>query len=216
MEGRREASTRRNRDAIGEESTRAGRGLGAPPVAGRELVVTTSFGMEGCALIDMVARARRPVPVVYLDTMFLFPETYACATGWRPLPAPRVREPRHGAHARGAGEQFGPELWRRDPDPLLQPPQGGADPAGAEGSGCLDHRPHPEPGRRPRGAPRGRVGLAIPAAQGESRWPPGIGPGSGSTCGATTCPITSCTSAATPRIGCTHCTAPVPGAARRI
>ncbi|MFL5471866.1 MAG: phosphoadenosine phosphosulfate reductase family protein, partial [Gemmatimonadales bacterium] len=45
--------------------------------AGRELVVTTSFGMEGCALIDMVAAHRRPVRVVYLDTMFLFPETYA-------------------------------------------------------------------------------------------------------------------------------------------
>ena len=43
--------------------------------AARELVVTTSFGMEGCALIDMVARHGRSVPVVYLDTMFLFPET---------------------------------------------------------------------------------------------------------------------------------------------
>ena len=51
--------------------------------AGRELVITTSFGMEGCALIDMVAAHGRPVRVVYLDTMFLFPETYASATGWR-------------------------------------------------------------------------------------------------------------------------------------
>jgi phosphoadenosine phosphosulfate reductase len=45
--------------------------------AGHELVVTTSFGMEGCALIDMVARHGVTVPVVWLDTMFLFPETYA-------------------------------------------------------------------------------------------------------------------------------------------
>ena len=45
--------------------------------AGRNLVVTTSFGMEGCALIDMMARHGVPVPVVYLDTMFLFPETYS-------------------------------------------------------------------------------------------------------------------------------------------
>ena len=44
--------------------------------AGRELVITTSFGMEGCALIDMVAAHGRPVRVIYLDTMFLFPETY--------------------------------------------------------------------------------------------------------------------------------------------
>ena len=50
-----------------------GRCGGSPGAA----LVTTSFGMEGCALIDMAARHGVPLPVVYLDTMFLFPETYA-------------------------------------------------------------------------------------------------------------------------------------------
>ncbi len=45
--------------------------------ANQRTIVTTQFGMEGCALIDMCARTRKPIEVVYLDTMFLFPETYA-------------------------------------------------------------------------------------------------------------------------------------------
>ncbi len=45
--------------------------------AGRDLAITTAFGMEGCALIDMVAAHGAPVRVIYLDTMFHFAETYA-------------------------------------------------------------------------------------------------------------------------------------------
>ena len=37
---------------------------------------TTSFGMEGCALIDMYASRGKPMEVVYLDTGFFFDETY--------------------------------------------------------------------------------------------------------------------------------------------
>lgn len=85
--------------------------------AGRELVVTTSFGMEGCALIDMVARHGVSVPVVYLDTMFLFPETYALRDRMVAR-YPHLRfENRGTTLTPGAqAEQFGPELWRRDPD----------------------------------------------------------------------------------------------------
>jgi len=44
--------------------------------ASQRLIVTTQFGMEGCALLDMCARHGRPLRVVYLDTGFFFPETY--------------------------------------------------------------------------------------------------------------------------------------------
>jgi phosphoadenosine phosphosulfate reductase len=40
------------------------------------MAITTSFGMEGCALIDMYARHQQPMTVIYLDTMFFFEETY--------------------------------------------------------------------------------------------------------------------------------------------
>ncbi len=41
----------------------------------QRLVITSSFGMEGCALIDMYAKHGQPLTVIYLDTMFFFPES---------------------------------------------------------------------------------------------------------------------------------------------
>ncbi len=38
--------------------------------------MTTSFGMEGCCLIDLYAAQGRPLTVIYLDTMFFFEETH--------------------------------------------------------------------------------------------------------------------------------------------
>jgi phosphoadenosine phosphosulfate reductase len=85
--------------------------------AENRLALTTSFGMEGCALIDMVARHEQPVSVIYLDTMFLFPETYALRDRMV------ERYPRLSFENRGTtltpqlqAERYGPELWRRDPD----------------------------------------------------------------------------------------------------
>jgi phosphoadenosine phosphosulfate reductase len=87
----------------------------------RSVVITTSFGMEGCALIDMYARQGTALTVVYLDTMFFFPETYALRdrmVSRYPLLTfvnrgtsltPAAQEARHG-----------PELWRRDPDRCCQ------------------------------------------------------------------------------------------------
>ena len=45
--------------------------------AHQKVIMTTSFGMEGCVLIDMYAAHGKPLTIVYLDTMFFFPETYA-------------------------------------------------------------------------------------------------------------------------------------------
>jgi len=85
--------------------------------ADRRLVVTTSFGMEGCALIDMVARHGVRIPVVYLDTMFLFPETYALRD--RIVERyPHLRFENRGTTltVEAQAERYGAELWRRDPD----------------------------------------------------------------------------------------------------
>jgi len=85
--------------------------------AGRRVVVSTSFGMEGCALVDMVARHGVPVPVIYLDTMFLFPETYALRDRMAARYPHLTFENRGTSLTPGAqAERFGPELWRRDPD----------------------------------------------------------------------------------------------------
>jgi phosphoadenosine phosphosulfate reductase len=85
--------------------------------AGRRLVMTTAFGMEGCALIDMIARHGGTLPVLYLDTGFLFPETL----GLRDRLA--ARYPNLAFENRGTpltpqaqAALYGPELWARDPD----------------------------------------------------------------------------------------------------
>lgn len=83
----------------------------------RNLVITTSFGMEGCALIDMYARHRRPLDIIYLDTMFFFPETYALRDRLA------ERYPHLSFVNRGTtltpeeqAEHFGPQLWQTNPD----------------------------------------------------------------------------------------------------
>ncbi len=85
--------------------------------SGMNLVMISSFGMEGCALIDMYAACSRPLTVVYLDTMFFFEETYALRD--------RLveRYPHLTFVNRGTSltpeEQaciYGNELWKRDPD----------------------------------------------------------------------------------------------------
>jgi phosphoadenosine phosphosulfate reductase len=85
--------------------------------AHHRLVLTTSFGMDGCALIDMFGRHGLPLTVIYLDTMFFFPETY------RLRDRLAERYPHLNFVNRGTTltpeeqeAQYGPELWRRDPD----------------------------------------------------------------------------------------------------
>lgn len=83
----------------------------------QKLALTTGFGLEGCALIDMYAAFEMPLDVIYLDTMFFFDETY------RLIERMRRRYPHLEFVNRGTAlspqEQaraHGPELWKRDPD----------------------------------------------------------------------------------------------------
>jgi phosphoadenosine phosphosulfate reductase len=85
--------------------------------AGQRIVLTTSFGMEGCALIDMVARHEVGIPVIYLDTMFLFPETYALRDRMvARYPILRFENRGTTLTPEAQAREHGPELWRRDPD----------------------------------------------------------------------------------------------------
>ena len=83
----------------------------------RRLVITTSFGMEGCALIDMYAAHGAAPTVVYLDTMFLFPETYALRDRMVQR-YPLITFVNRGTSLTAPAQEavYGPELWRRDPD----------------------------------------------------------------------------------------------------
>ena len=85
--------------------------------AGRRLAITTAFGMEGCALIDMYARHRKPFRVIYLDTMFFFPETYALRDKLA-AKYPHVEFVNRGTRLTPEEQaaQHGDALWKRDPD----------------------------------------------------------------------------------------------------
>jgi phosphoadenosine phosphosulfate reductase len=83
----------------------------------QRIAITTQFGMEGCALIDMYARHQVPLEVIYLDTMFLFPETYELRDRLADR-YPHLRFENRGTTLTMAEQEslHGPELWNSNPD----------------------------------------------------------------------------------------------------
>ncbi|MGD2110055.1 MAG: phosphoadenylyl-sulfate reductase [Phycisphaerae bacterium] len=85
--------------------------------ADQRMRMTTSFGMEGCALIDMYAKHQVPLTVAYLDTMFFFAETYDLRD--RMIERyPHVKFVNGGTDLtpEQQAEKYGDELWKRDPN----------------------------------------------------------------------------------------------------
>jgi phosphoadenosine phosphosulfate reductase len=84
-----------------------------------KIVLACSFGAEDVVLVDMVHRIDPSVPLFYLDTDFLFPETYATRDriirqyGLQPTQVLQVKSlltpDRQAA-------QYGDALWASDPD----------------------------------------------------------------------------------------------------
>jgi phosphoadenosine phosphosulfate reductase len=84
-----------------------------------KIVLACSFGAEDVVLVDMVHRISPSVPLFYLDTDFLFPETYATRDriirqyGLQPTQVFQVKSlltPDRQA------EQHGDALWASNPD----------------------------------------------------------------------------------------------------
>lgn len=85
--------------------------------AHQRLVLSTGFGMEGCALIDMAAAQGRRLEVVYLDTGFFFTETRSLIDRLKSL-YPHLSFVNRGTTL-SPDEQarlYGPELWKSNPD----------------------------------------------------------------------------------------------------
>ena len=80
------------------------------------LTFATGFGMEGCVLIDVIARHGIPIDVFTLDTGLLFPETYELWTRLESRYGLTIRGVRPGHTVDEQARHEGPELWRRDPD----------------------------------------------------------------------------------------------------
>lgn len=83
---------------------------------GRRVTFATGFGVEGCVIIDLIARNGLGIDLFTLDTGLLFPQTYAL---WKKL------EERYGVTVRAVRPELdvaaqaaahGDKLWERDPD----------------------------------------------------------------------------------------------------
>jgi phosphoadenosine phosphosulfate reductase len=83
---------------------------------GNRVAISSAFGVEGMAVIDIASRIRKEFRVFTVDTEFMFPETYNLMEKIEgrygitierayPLLSPEVQERLHGA-----------ALWARDPD----------------------------------------------------------------------------------------------------
>lgn len=89
----------------------------------QKIVLACSFGAEDVVLVDMVHRINSSVPLFYLDTDFLFPETYATRDrvieryGLKPDQIIQVKSlltPQQQL------EQYGDALWASNPDQCCQ------------------------------------------------------------------------------------------------
>ena len=88
-----------------------------------KIVVACSFGAEDVVLVDMVHRINPTVPLFYLDTDFLFPETYSTRdriiARYNLKPAQVIRVQSLLTPDRQA-QQYGEALWASDPDRCCQ------------------------------------------------------------------------------------------------
>ena len=62
-----------------EELDASGRVQWAVDTYGDGLILTTSFGVQAAVMLHMVTRIAPEIPVVFIDTGYLFPETYRFA-----------------------------------------------------------------------------------------------------------------------------------------
>lgn len=88
----------------------------APRVA-----LSCSFGGPGgLVLVHMMSRFKVRIPVVFLDTQFLFPETLALMHAFRELYDVDIRTYRPALTPEQQARAFGNELWRTEPDLCCQ------------------------------------------------------------------------------------------------
>lgn len=88
-----------------------------------KIIVACSFGAEDVVLVDMVHRIDPSIPLFYLDTDFLFPETYATRDRiiqQYALQPAQVIQVQSLLTPDQQAAQHGPTLWSTEPDRCCQ------------------------------------------------------------------------------------------------
>lgn len=81
------------------------------------IALTCSFGGEtGLVVAHMLSRIDRSVPIIFIDTDYLFPETYATMEAWVRRFGIRVQPTKPTLTPQEQAARYGPDLWERDPD----------------------------------------------------------------------------------------------------
>ncbi|HEY3172704.1 MAG TPA: phosphoadenylyl-sulfate reductase [Thermoanaerobaculia bacterium] len=80
------------------------------------ITFATGFGVEGCLLIDLIARNDLRVDLFTLDTGLLFPETYALWTRLEARYGVTIRAVRPERTVAEQAVEFGERLWEREPE----------------------------------------------------------------------------------------------------
>jgi phosphoadenosine phosphosulfate reductase len=88
--------------------------------AGRGIAIATGFGAEGMALIDIAVRIEPNPSVFFVDTEFLFPETYSLRDRVERRYGIEIKAVRTGLSPEHQAAVYGPALWQRDPDLCCQ------------------------------------------------------------------------------------------------
>lgn len=81
-----------------------------------EIAMATGFGAEGVVLIDMLASVNKGIPIFYLDTDVLFPETYALRDRLEEKYGVRLIRYATPISLERQAELHGTNLWEQNPD----------------------------------------------------------------------------------------------------
>ncbi|HXU34782.1 MAG TPA: phosphoadenylyl-sulfate reductase [Blastocatellia bacterium] len=82
----------------------------------RSVTIATGFGMEGVALIDMAVKINPCIDVFFLDTAFLFPETYDLRRRLEDRYHIKISAYETDITPEQQALRFGAALWAKDPD----------------------------------------------------------------------------------------------------
>jgi phosphoadenosine phosphosulfate reductase len=83
---------------------------------GDRVTIATGFGAEGISLIDMAVTINPRADVFFLDTGFLFPETYELKQRLEDRYSIKIRSVSTSLTPPKQDELYGPRLWESDPD----------------------------------------------------------------------------------------------------
>ena len=83
---------------------------------GATVAISSAFGVEGMALIDMASRVQKSFRLFTLDTEFLFPETYNLMDQVEQKYGVAIEKVYPLISPESQQRVYGPALWQRNPD----------------------------------------------------------------------------------------------------